>query len=83
MFISDRFFFIIDRVQRLKDARTEAAKEIEELKEQKNAEFKAFEAEVIHKSIFFFIIYIKIFKTVFNFLKIFLLASWIFRSIFC
>ncbi|CAG8433332.1 13064_t:CDS:2 [Ambispora gerdemannii] len=32
------------RVQRLKDARTEAAKEIEALKTQKNAEFQEFEA---------------------------------------
>ncbi|CAJ0633374.1 18394_t:CDS:2 [Entrophospora sp. SA101] len=34
------------RVDRLKAARTEAAKEIEALKEQKNLEFKAFEAEL-------------------------------------
>ncbi|CAG8446955.1 16823_t:CDS:2 [Acaulospora morrowiae] len=33
------------RVQRLKDARVEAAKEIEALKEQKNVEFQVFEAE--------------------------------------
>ncbi|CAG8571829.1 8338_t:CDS:2 [Racocetra fulgida] len=33
------------RVQRLKEARTEAIKEIEELKARKNAEFQAFEAE--------------------------------------
>ncbi|KAG9295812.1 hypothetical protein G9A89_009041 [Geosiphon pyriformis] len=34
-----------DRIQKLKDARTEAAKEIEELKARKNAELQAFEAE--------------------------------------
>ncbi|KAF9359551.1 H(+)-transporting V1 sector ATPase subunit G, partial [Mortierella sp. NVP85] len=33
------------RVQRLKDARAEAAKEIEEMKEAKNEAFKAFEQE--------------------------------------
>ncbi|KAJ3083192.1 H(+)-transporting V1 sector ATPase subunit G, partial [Quaeritorhiza haematococci] len=33
------------RVQRLKDARTEAAKEIEELKAQKMKEFQAFEQQ--------------------------------------
>jgi len=37
---------IIDRVQRLKDARAEAAKEIEELKASKNDAFKGFELEV-------------------------------------
>lgn len=36
----------IDRVQRLKDARAEAAKEIEELKASKAEAFKGFEAEV-------------------------------------
>lgn len=35
-----------DRVQKLKDARTEAAKEIEEYKAQKEAEFNKFESEV-------------------------------------
>jgi len=35
-----------DRVQKLKDARTEAAKEIEEYKAQKEAEFKKFESDV-------------------------------------
>jgi len=35
-----------DRVQRLKDARAEAAKEIERYKSQKDAEFKKFESEV-------------------------------------
>ncbi|CAG8571368.1 13512_t:CDS:2 [Funneliformis caledonium] len=38
------------RVQRLKDARTEAAREIEELKEQKNLEFQDFEAEHVGSS---------------------------------
>ena len=37
---------LIDRVQRLKDARTEAEREIEEYKQAKEAEFKAFEASV-------------------------------------
>ena len=37
---------IIDRVQRLKDARAEASKEIESLKQQKAAEYGAFEMEV-------------------------------------
>lgn len=37
---------IVDRVQRLKDARSEAAKEIEELKAQKNAEYQNFVAQV-------------------------------------
>ena len=36
-----------DRVQRIKDARTEAAKEIDALKAQKNAEFRTFELEVL------------------------------------
>lgn len=42
------FLFLIrtDRVQRLKDARTEAAKEIEQLKEQKKSEFLSQEHEV-------------------------------------
>lgn len=35
-----------DRVQKLKDARSEAAKEIEQYKKQKEAEFTAFEKEV-------------------------------------
>jgi V-type H+-transporting ATPase subunit G len=34
-----------DRVQRLKDARSEAAKDIEQLKAQKNTEFAAFEGQ--------------------------------------
>jgi hypothetical protein len=36
----------LDRSQRIKDARTEAAKEIETLKAQKNKEFAAFEQKV-------------------------------------
>jgi vacuolar-type H+-ATPase subunit H len=36
----------LDRVQRLKDARSEAAKEIEELKAQKNTEYQNFVAQV-------------------------------------
>lgn len=35
-----------DRVQKLKDARTEASKEIEEYKKAKETEFKKFEASV-------------------------------------
>ncbi|CAG8578729.1 11490_t:CDS:2, partial [Ambispora leptoticha] len=38
------------RVQKLKDARTEAAKEIEALKEQKNAEYKDFAAKHVGSS---------------------------------
>ena len=37
---------MIDRVQKLKDARSEAAKEIEEYKAKKEAEHKKFESEV-------------------------------------
>ena len=46
------FFFIsfnliiIDRIQRLKDARSEATKEIEDLKAQKNLEYQNFVAQV-------------------------------------
>lgn len=36
----------LDRVQKLKDARSEAAKEIEEYKAKKEAEYKKFESEV-------------------------------------
>ncbi|CAO3622752.1 unnamed protein product [Mucor hiemalis] len=39
------FFLSVDRVQRLKDARSEAAKEIEELKAQKNSEYQNFVAQ--------------------------------------
>ena len=35
-----------DRIQRLKDARSEASKEIEELKAQKNQEYQNFVAQV-------------------------------------
>jgi len=38
--------FFIDRVQRLKDARAEAAKEIEQYKQAKDEEFRAFESSV-------------------------------------
>ena len=37
---------LVDRVQKLKDARSEAAKEIEEYKAKKEAEYKKFESEV-------------------------------------
>lgn len=37
---------IADRVQKLKDARSEAAKEIEAYKAKKDEEFKKFESEV-------------------------------------
>jgi V-type H+-transporting ATPase subunit G len=37
---------VTDRVQKLKDARTEAGKEIEEYKRAKEQEFKAFESSV-------------------------------------
>jgi hypothetical protein len=37
---------MVDRTQRVKDARTESAKEIEAYKAQKEKEFKQFESEV-------------------------------------
>jgi len=37
----------IDRTQKVKDARSEAAKEVEAYKAQKQKEFKQFEAEVL------------------------------------
>lgn len=37
---------IIDRLQKLKDARSEASKEIEAYKAAKDEEFRAFEASV-------------------------------------
>jgi Vacuolar (H+)-ATPase G subunit len=37
---------MVDRTQRVKDARTESAKEIEAYKTQKEKEFKQFESEV-------------------------------------
>lgn len=40
------FFSWSDRIQRLKDARSEATKEIEELKAQKNQEYQNFVAQV-------------------------------------
>jgi V-type H+-transporting ATPase subunit G len=40
------FIFTSDRVQKLKDAQSEALKEIDEYKKAKEAEFKAFEASV-------------------------------------
>ena len=36
----------IDRVQKLKEARTQATKEIEEYRKQKEQQFKSFEASV-------------------------------------
>jgi V-type H+-transporting ATPase subunit G len=39
-------FCYLDRVQRLKDARSEAVKDIEELKGQKNAEYQNFVSQV-------------------------------------
>lgn len=42
----DEFYPKKDRNQRVKDARGEASKEIEELKAKKEAEFQAFEAQV-------------------------------------
>jgi hypothetical protein len=38
--------YFIDRIQRLKDARSEAAKDIEELKTQKNTEYQNFVTQV-------------------------------------
>jgi hypothetical protein len=38
----------LDRVQKLKDARSEAASEIEEYKSKKDQEYKKFESEVSH-----------------------------------
>jgi hypothetical protein len=38
----------IDRVQRLKDARAEAQKEIDEYRKAKDAEFSAFQSSVRH-----------------------------------
>ena len=39
-------YIYIDRMQRLKDARSEATKDIEELKAQKNQEYQNFVSEV-------------------------------------
>jgi len=41
---------LVDRTQKVKDARSEAQKEIEEYKKQKEAEFKKFEEEVSRNS---------------------------------
>ena len=41
------YWITIDRVQRLKDARTEAVKEIDALKAQKAKEFEEFDKQVI------------------------------------
>jgi Vacuolar (H+)-ATPase G subunit len=46
--IHDKFLTSIDRTQKVKDARTEAAKEIEAYKAQKAKDFKQFDAEVRH-----------------------------------
>ena len=40
----------LDRTKRVKDARSEAQKEIEDYKKQKEEEFKAFEKEVRQKT---------------------------------
>jgi F0F1-type ATP synthase membrane subunit b/b' len=40
-----------DRTKRVKDARTEAQKEIEEYRSQKESEFKAYEKEVRRDSV--------------------------------
>jgi len=45
-FIPKRSFVCADRTQRLKDARSEATKEIEAYKALKEKEFKAYEASV-------------------------------------
>jgi V-type H+-transporting ATPase subunit G len=45
------FSSFLDRVQRLKDARSEAAKEIEELKAQKNTEYQNSVAQVSYTSL--------------------------------
>jgi V-type H+-transporting ATPase subunit G len=38
--------FLIDRTKRIRDAKAEAQKEIEEYRNQKEEEYKKFEAEV-------------------------------------
>ena len=38
----------LDRTKRVKDARSEAQKEIEDYRKQKEDEFKKFESEVVH-----------------------------------
>lgn len=42
----------IDRVQKLKDARTEASKEIDDYKKAKEEEFKKFESSVSYMAIY-------------------------------
>jgi hypothetical protein len=46
--IHDKVLTSIDRTQKVKDARTEAAKDIETYKAQKEKDFKQFDAEVRH-----------------------------------
>jgi V-type H+-transporting ATPase subunit G len=41
---------IQDRTKRVKDAKTEAQKEIEEYRKKKEQEYKKFESEVFHHS---------------------------------
>ena len=41
-------FFTADRTKRIRDAKSEAQKEIEEYRKQKEEEFQKFEAEVRH-----------------------------------
>jgi Vacuolar (H+)-ATPase G subunit len=43
-----RDFVIIDRTQKLKDARSEAARDLEAYKARKEADLKEFEAKVCH-----------------------------------
>lgn len=49
--LADNGHFVSDRIQRLKDARSEATKEIEELKAQKNQEYQNFVAQVTNDMI--------------------------------
>jgi len=39
--------FLIDRTKRVKDAKTEAQKEIDEYRQKKEEEFKKYESEVL------------------------------------
>ncbi len=48
----DAYRYYIDRIQRLKDARAEAQKEIEEYKRTKEQEFNAFQATVSLRSFY-------------------------------
>jgi V-type H+-transporting ATPase subunit G len=45
-FTPSSYLIVPDRTKRVKDARAEAQKEIDEYKEQKEGEFKDFESEV-------------------------------------